>query len=797
VDRSSLPIAIGGPDAEISLSEDQALDPAAHIGEDDGDLFIQPAQAGAAVRCNGDPLTASQWLHDGDLIEIGELRIGFVDRFGEIRLEVERGRQAATDPPRLTPPPRAAKAPPPPVERVMIAPADFTPTKIGGSAKRRRVPRPVQLATWTLLALLAGIAWFTFTAKSVELRLDPPPDSLAIQGTWLQLELGGTHRIRPGRYRIVAEKEGYRRLEAILEVSRQAHQVHELRFEQLPGYLTVATRPAEGVAVAVDGQSIGITPLDPIELSPGEHRIKVSAEHYRGNEAMVTIEGSGSTASVELQLRPLWAQVSFDSTPQGATIRVDGEALGNTPATADLMEGRRSVEIRLDGYKPYRTTLDVVANEPLSPRSPTLQPVEGWLIVTTSPEGATVNIDGTFRGPSPLELELAPGGEHLVAASLRGHQATEERVRIVSGRTHEVHLELEAEYGEIEVVAAPPDAELLIDGRSHGAASQTVRLTALPHRIEVRKPGFISISRQVTPRPGLPQRLEIELQTEQEAREATRPSVGQTSQGQEMRLIGPGRFRMGASRREPGRRANETLREVELTRHFYLATEEVSNVEFLEFRPGHRAGQIGGSSLDLDDYPVVKVTWEDAARYCNWLSARESRPLAYIEQAGTLVAAKPMNTGYRLPTEAEWVWAARYEGGGPGKKYPWGDSLPVAPDSGNYGDAAARSILPSVIPNLQDGHPATAPVDSFAPNALGLFNLGGNVAEWNHDPYSIYSSVSTGIDKDPMGPDEGGYHLIRGAGWMDSTITELRLSYRDYGDEARPDVGFRIARYAD
>jgi formylglycine-generating enzyme required for sulfatase activity len=72
--------------------------------------------------------------------------------------------------------------------------------------------------------------------------------------------------------------------------------------------------------------------------------------------------------------------------------------------------------------------------------------------------------------------------------------------------------------------------------------------------------------------------------------------------------------------------------------------------------------------------------------------------------------------------------------------------------------------------------------------------MGGNVSEWVHDVYTIYTPSPDDIATDPTGPDEGEYHVIRGASWMDDSVTELRLSYRDYGDEARPDVGFRIAR---
>ena len=66
-----------------------------------------------------------------------------------------------------------------------------------------------------------------------------------------------------------------------------------------------------------------------------------------------------------------------------------------------------------------------------------------------------------------------------------------------------------------------------------------------------------------------------------------------------------------------------------------------------------------------------------------------------------------------------------------------------------------------------------------------------------HDFYAITPSVRGQLARDPTGPAEGEYHVIRGASWMDATVSELRLSYRDYGRDARPDLGFRIARYAE
>ncbi len=90
----------------------------------------------------------------------------------------------------------------------------------------------------------------------------------------------------------------------------------------------------------------------------------------------------------------------------------------------------------------------------------------------------------------------------------------------------------------------------------------------------------------------------------------------------------------------------------------------------------------------------------------------------------------------------------------------------------------------------------TAAVASFRPNEKGLYDMGGNVAEWVLDVYSIPSADGS-TQVDPTGPQSGDNYVIRGASWSLSKIAELRLSYRDYGQAGRDDVGFRIARYAE
>jgi formylglycine-generating enzyme required for sulfatase activity len=340
----------------------------------------------------------------------------------------------------------------------------------------------------------------------------------------------------------------------------------------------------------------------------------------------------------------------------------------------------------------------------------------------------------------------------------------------------------------------PADAEIFVDGTSRGRGGQSLPLTTVAHQIEVRKAGFLSSSSTVTPRPGLEQVLDVTILTEAQQRAARTPVTVRAHGSIEMRLMPVGHFMMGSTRREPGRRANEGQRPVELRRPFYLATREISNAQFREFRPEHKSGVFGGVSLNLDNQPVAQVSWQDAAAYCNWLSQQDGLPSAYRQQGGELVAVTPMSTGYRLPSEAEWEWAAR--GGAAQHRYPWGDALPVAANSGNYADASARTPLTDVIAGYDDGFLAAAPIGSFTSSSLGLYDLGGNVSEWTTDLYATsYSAEALAVD--PMNLAAGNQHAVRGASWRNADTAELRGAARAAGAAPRDDLGFRIARYAE
>jgi len=785
-----MPLSVGGAACHLVLPGFSDVSPAAFLGHDRGELFIQPAEdrsTAMSVTCNGVPLTTSRWLGDRDEIGVGGCRLRCEVSGGSVRLVLVQPAPPSVTPPKtdVPQPPQSSSA-----DRV-IRPADFKPRWQSPPRRSRFRIRPRSLALMAAAVLLTAGAWFVLTARAVQVETSPAADHLEIQGSWLTPRIGDSYLLHSGSYTVAAELEGHRSLSETLEVNGDTPSVVGFVFEPLGGLLTITSSPVEGAEITIDGESSGTTPAHDIELTAGEHTVKIAAPLHLPYETTVVFEPGEPPRELEAELVPNWAPLTVATFPANATVSVDGTVAGSTPLEYRIEAGERVVEIRRQGFKSFSRRFQATAGEAADLGLVRLVPIDGRLAVASDPNGATVTVNGVFRGTAPLELDLAPGATYEVTVSMAGRSTFSTGIEIRSGRRSEVRAELEMLLGEVSVTSLPPRAQLLIDGVPFGTTNQTLELEARPYQIEIQLDGYVPYRTTLTPEPGLPQAVHAVLK---ESGPAGLPATIKSPQGAELVLVGPGRFTMGAARREPGRRANEVLHDVELTRPFYLAVREVTNREFREFRPAHRSGSVGSFNLEIDHHPVVNITWNDAAKYCNWLSERAGLPPVYVESGGRMVARTPIPQGFRLPTEAEWAWAARYPDSANARKYAWGDSLPVPADAGNYGDSTGATVLQGAVPGYHDNHGATAPAGSYQSNPLGLYNLGGNVSEWMHDVYAVTPSPPNKVTRDPIGPAEGAYHVIRGASWMDTNTTELRLSYRDYGDTARPDLGFRIAR---
>lgn len=730
--------------------------------------FLQPLQDKAPVFLNDHRLSAPQWLRDGDRVRIGvDLLTVTLDRNGlALQTEAHASLVSPSGPVALVPPPPAP------------------------------VPRQRRVGTAYVLVALAGLSavlWFVFSARMLYLEIQPAPERISLEGTIPALHLAEGYLALPGGYRLRAEREGYRPLMRQIEVTRADNQRLALALEKLPGYLNVDTPGIVGAMVAADGRTIGKTPLADAELPAGEHRIAIGADGFVDFSTTIRIEGLGHRQTLVAALIPASAAVTIRSNTDGATLYVDGHELGTLPLTATLAAGSRIVEIRAAGHKPWKQDVTVVAGQPQTIGPVTLAAADGVLRVESEPTGASITVDGRYAGTTPATLALAPDRDHRVTVSKSGHRSAGRQVRVRAGEKRKLHIALAAEVGQVTLRVEPGDAVLSVEGKTMGPANGTHELPAAPTLLEIVREGFVTAQLWVTPKPGFEQSLSVKLRAAGEPDKIALPERIKAPDGTVMILVRPGRFTMGASRRDPGQRANETLHQVELARPYYLGATEVTNEQFRQFHPKHHSGRFGVVTLEVPSHPVVNVRWEDAAGYCNWLNEAAGLPATYSDSAGALVAVVPLPRGFRLPTEAEWAWAARRAGVKRPSRFPWGDAMPPPAGSGNFADRSISGELADALKDYSDGYAGTAPVGKFQPSPAGFFDLAGNVAEWVHDYYAIRATPS---QTDPSGPATGRHHVIRGSSWMQGSVSALRWTYRDYGTEPRPDVGFRCARYA-
>lgn len=676
---------------------------------------------------------------------------------------------------------RAQREPPltaQPIEEIAFDPAR-------GEAPRHTARRLLLWGAGIALTLtLVTVLWFVFTARSVHIDIDPRADRIEFESGRLQFQLEDRYLVRPGPATVRAEKAGYYPLVTDVVVGDDSSQVLEFSLRKKPGRLTVGfDREVASPQVIVDGGE----PWDGLsgELEPGEHDLEIRAPRFQTLRTTVEIEGGEVEQDLIVSLVPNWADVTFASTPQGAEIVVDGEVLGTTPGTVEILAGDHDVTVRAAGHKPWRRPLRAVATVPQAFQDIVLDKADGLLSVTSSPVGASVAVGGRYRGQTPLELRLPPGRRYTLELSKAGFAKATRRVDVRSDQDIDMAVALEPLYGTLRFDVEPAGAQVLVDGQVQTLTDSRLRLPAVAHRIEVRAEGYVSESRTLTPNPGYEQTFRARLLTREAAREAAIKKTLETSDGQVLVLMRPQPFTMGASRRERGRRANEVLRQVNDLGEFYISTTEVTNKQFRAFKPDHDSGYVYKVTLNDDELPVVNVSWLDAARYCNWLSEKDGLEPAYRLDDGRL--ERTGGSGYRLPTEAEWAWAARFAGNQSGPRYAWGNQMPPAEDSGNYADRATIGLTAETLKDYNDGYAATAPVGSFPASDAGLYDIGGNVSEWIEDEYTVGVAGATST----TGSD---YRVVRGSSWMHSDISELRLTYRDFSDVPRPDIGFRIAR---
>jgi formylglycine-generating enzyme required for sulfatase activity len=660
-----------------------------------------------------------------------------------------------------------------------------------------------------LLGIIAAAAYacFFFTSRTfVTVETVPKDARVEVRspgGSSLPVSLKGRSFWAESRktYQVLVEHRGYIPASTNFSCCAEVEIPIRIHLEEFPWGLLRLDPPIDpSPAVFENGALVDESfrweeAGDDLVFPAGEHELEFRLARHFPVLTNVVVPARGETNSVALNFQANWAPVRIATIPPGIVYTNEALPGATTPATLELIEGLHPLTIKEDGYMTLRTQVVVRAGIPLELPVMVLQETNGLIRVSSSPGMANVNLADTFVGQTPITIPAEPNTEHLVLIAKAGFKPARKTVVVSPGKTVRVDVKLDPLEGTIRFQVNPPDAELFVDGTSFGQVPKEMILTAVEHQLRIVREGFKAYEVTLKPRSGFVSSIKTDLVPQVVAERNTASPQMASGGGYEFVPVLSAGFRMGSSRREQGRRSNETLRDIRLNRPVYMGKREVTNAEFRKFKKDHHSGSVGKETLNGSAQPVVNVHWQDAARYCNWLSAQDGLPPAYGERGTNVVAVSPMTTGYRLPSEAEWAYCARSDAAGGLLKYPWGEGFPPKEKHGNYGDQSAVDLVAFPIKGYTDGYPATAPPGSFAANRLGLFDMGGNVAEWCHDVYRIYSFTPGKEVTDPLGPGEGSLWSIRGSSYKSAHIRDLRFAFRNYDKEPNPDVGFRICRY--
>ena len=376
------------------------------------------------------------------------------------------------------------------------------------------------------------------------------------------------------------------------------------------------------------------------------------------------------------------------------------------------------------------------------------------LSVSANVTGARVLVDGRSVGKTPLEDKSLSPGTHRLRVEAEGYDAYEKRIRVESGRAVSLYVDLSEaapSQGRLFVETTPGDARVRILNIGPGFF-QGMDLDPGRYHVEVSSDGYETQKRWVTLSAGEDETISMRLMEVRVAQPVVpRPAVGgkkRNSLGMEFVYVSPGSFMMGSPSGESNRDSDEKQHRVTLTRGYYMQTTEVTQGQWRKVM-GSNPSRFTNCG---DNCPVEKVSWEDCQQFI--------RKLNGMGMEGT--------RKYRLPTEAEWEYAAR------------------AGTTGAYaGD------LNSMAWYYNNSGGKTHAVGDKEHNAWGLYDMHGNVWEWCQDWKGDYPSGSV---TDPTGPSSGSNRVIRGGGWGNGAWN-CRSADRDwYVPGFRDDnLGFRLA----
>ena len=653
--------------------------------------------------------------------------------------------------------------------------------------KQRRFWRKFFLLV-AAVALIAGtLAAFVFTSAATVVEVAPHQAAASAR-----IQLSGVGFVIDNKVYLVGSRVGLTVsaddfIPRTIELDRDTGERNiRVVLQEVPASVKASTFPSDvGVRWMLDGRLVAEGGVLTTVAEPGTHTLVVSHPYYQSQIVPLVLE-RGREQTLVLTLEPVQGEITVLSEPQGVAVTLDGDLIGRTPVNVSRKGGVYRLEINSRDFEQVVDRIEVTAANPAVQRSYRLSYKKAHISLALSPPGGQLLIDGKVV-PSVFPLAVVPLRDITITYSKVGYFSKTIRKNLKPAQSLTPSITLLPELGEVRIDAVPA-AEIILDGKAAGLTPRTFTLRAVPHRAVLSKAGYRSVAVKFQPTSDHLTQISKRLKTELEARLGESPRRKVNSIGVEFILFNPLKarmpFTMGAPRSEEGQRANEFLRVVRLSKPFYAGSKEVSAAQYSQYQP-----RVSASAL-----PVTHVSWHEAARFCNWLSRKEKLPGFYTISNERVVGFDPASDGYRLLSEAEWEWLARYADRTESTRFVWGNTTIIPKGAANIADeSAAGSDIVFRVPNYNDSYAQAAPVGALSPDAAGLYDMAGNVSEWVHDVYTL--DLPGGSLTDPLGVQGGTEHVVKGANWRSGTLSSLRSAFREGLSGKRGDLGFRIGHY--
>ena len=648
---------------------------------------------------------------------------------------------------------------------------------------------PKLIIRLALISTALLIVIFYFFAKGVVVEISPESASensdIKIE-KGLGFKAGKRFIFFPGKKTLQIQSPGFYSESHEIFIDSLSN-THVIELTKKPGKVFFNFEPDFNFRLFVDGgESLPESNFHLIDA--GLRLIEIRNPLYLPFSKEISVIGMDQEQSFEFILSPNSGELSLRSLPSGASVFIDTALIGVTPLEVSLPSGLNKLVLKKNGYQDATILERIKVGDSKTSGPIELNLLPGVVTIESLPKKAKVMVGDSLKGYTPLDIFLKPDIDHIISINFEGYLGSQKTLNVATDSNSSVFFELDKEYGNV-LIESNISAEIYIGNKFLSKTPFFGPLHAVDQKLVIKKKNYRTYSSIIKPSMEFNTKISATLINEQDARLAESPPEYLSQGKQTMKLLVPDMIVLGAKRSEIGQRANETIRRVKLTKPFYLSIHEITNLQYSLFKKNYLK-----SGME-ENHPVVNLSWNEAAIFCNWLSASEGLSSFYNVVNGNVIDINYASEGYRLPTEAEWSWAARtYSKKNLYLKYPWGNVMPIPSSFGNFADESSKKELSFYIPNYTDSFASAAPVGSFSANEKGIFDLGGNVSEYVNDFYSIQPDDGK-IYFDYSGPKRGNSHVVKGSNWRSASNTQLRYAYRDKLSKGDDVTGFRVARW--